>query len=86
MALERVPAAIRADGGVAADAARILGRVSDAELRALYEAALCLIFPSRYEGFGLPIAEETLAQLGWPMIALGWTVLSLLLITGGRKP
>jgi glycosyltransferase involved in cell wall biosynthesis len=34
-----------------------LGRVSDAELRALYEGALCLIFPSRYEGFGLPPLE-----------------------------
>ncbi len=34
-----------------------LGRVSDAELRALYENALCLIFPSRYEGFGLPPME-----------------------------
>lgn len=39
------------------DAARALGRVSDAELRALYENALCLIFPSRYEGFGLPPLE-----------------------------
>jgi glycosyltransferase involved in cell wall biosynthesis len=35
----------------------VLGRVSDAELRALYEGALCLIFPSRYEGFGLPPLE-----------------------------
>jgi glycosyltransferase involved in cell wall biosynthesis len=34
-----------------------LGRVSDAELRALYENALCLVFPSRYEGFGLPPME-----------------------------
>ena len=39
------------------DAAKALGRVSDAELRALYENALCLIFPSRYEGFGLPPLE-----------------------------
>ncbi len=39
------------------DAARALGRVTDAELRALYENALCLIFPSRYEGFGLPPLE-----------------------------
>jgi len=36
---------------------RALGRVTDAELRALYEAALCLVFPSRYEGFGLPPLE-----------------------------
>lgn len=51
------PAVFRAGGGVAAEAARVLGRVSDAELRALYENALCLVFPSRYEGFGLPPLE-----------------------------
>ena len=51
------PAVFRVGGGVAAEAARVLGRVSDAELRALYENALCLVFPSRYEGFGLPPLE-----------------------------
>ena len=51
------PAVFRSGGGVAADAARVLGRVSDAELRALYTHALCLVFPSRYEGFGLPPLE-----------------------------
>lgn len=34
-----------------------LGRVSDAELRVLYENAACLPFPSRYAGFGLPPVE-----------------------------
>jgi glycosyltransferase involved in cell wall biosynthesis len=38
-------------------AGRDLGRVSDAALRALYENAVCLLFPSRYEGFGLPPVE-----------------------------
>jgi glycosyltransferase involved in cell wall biosynthesis len=38
-------------------AERQLGRVSDAELRMLYENAICLLFPSRYEGFGLPPVE-----------------------------
>ncbi|HQT79632.1 MAG TPA: glycosyltransferase family 1 protein [Rhodopila sp.] len=38
-------------------AARKLGRVTDAALRALYENAACLLFPSRYEGFGLPPVE-----------------------------
>jgi len=33
------------------------GRVSNAELRALYEHALCFVFPSLYEGFGLPPLE-----------------------------
>lgn len=34
-----------------------LGRVSDAELRALYEACVALLFPSLTEGFGLPPLE-----------------------------
>ncbi len=33
------------------------GFVSDAELRALYEHAACFVFPSFYEGFGLPPLE-----------------------------
>jgi glycosyltransferase involved in cell wall biosynthesis len=36
---------------------RPAGRVSDAELRALYDHALALVLPSRYEGFGLPPVE-----------------------------
>ena len=46
-----------------------LGRVTDAELRALYEAAACLLFPSRYEGFGLPPVEAM--ACGCPVIAEG---------------
>ncbi len=46
---------------------RPLGRVTDAELRALYEAAACLIFPSRYEGFGLPPLEAM--ACGCPVLA-----------------
>ncbi|WP_431265245.1 glycosyltransferase family 4 protein [Roseateles chitinivorans] len=36
---------------------RIHQRISDEALRALYDAADYLIFPSLYEGFGLPILE-----------------------------
>lgn len=61
------PAVFRSGGGVAAEAARVLGRVSDAQLRALYASALCLIFPSRYEGFGLPPLEAM--SCGCPVIA-----------------
>ena len=50
-----------------AEAARPLGRVSDAELRALYENALCLLFPSRYEGFGIPPLEAM--WCGCPVLA-----------------
>ena len=34
-----------------------LDYVSDAELRVIYSAASCLLFPSAYEGFGLPPLE-----------------------------
>jgi glycosyltransferase involved in cell wall biosynthesis len=34
-----------------------LGRVDDEALADLYSAAGCLVFPSRYEGFGLPCLE-----------------------------
>ena len=36
---------------------RRLGHVSDGELRALYDHAACLLYPSLYEGFGLPPLE-----------------------------
>ena len=36
---------------------RLLGFVTDSELKALYENALALVFPSIYEGFGLPVLE-----------------------------
>lgn len=38
-------------------AACYLGRVNDAELSALYHNASCFVFPSKYEGFGLPPVE-----------------------------
>jgi glycosyltransferase involved in cell wall biosynthesis len=49
------------------EGARALGRVTDAELRALYENAFALVFPSRYEGFGLPPVEAM--WCGCPVIA-----------------
>lgn len=46
-------------GAEALDTSKIthVGYVSDAELYALYQNALCLVFPSFYEGFGLPPVE-----------------------------
>ncbi|MBP0589686.1 glycosyltransferase family 4 protein [Paraburkholderia sp. LEh10] len=43
------------------------GFVSDSELKALYEHAGCLVFPSLYEGFGLPPLEAM--YCGCPVIA-----------------
>ncbi|HEY7693205.1 MAG TPA: glycosyltransferase family 1 protein [Gaiellaceae bacterium] len=34
-----------------------LGQVSDDELAALYRGARCLVYPSLYEGFGIPVLE-----------------------------
>lgn len=48
------------------DNVKHLGYVSDAELRALYEHAACFIFPSFYEGFGLPPLEAM--ACGCPVI------------------
>ncbi len=44
-----------------------VGHVSDAELRALYEHAMCFVFPSLYEGFGIPPIEAM--TCGCPVIA-----------------
>jgi len=51
---------------VNATAVKSVGQVNDAELRALYEHALALVFPSRYEGFGLPPIEAMMC--GCPVI------------------
>lgn len=43
--------------GLAASGVRHLGRVAPDELAAAYQGALGLVYPSIYEGFGLPVAE-----------------------------
>lgn len=53
--------------------ATYVGRVSDAELRALYDAAACFVFPSLYEGFGLPPLEAM--ACGCPVVTADIPVL-----------
>ncbi|WP_167105481.1 glycosyltransferase family 1 protein [Mycobacterium sp. DL592] len=60
----------RVYAGIAADLADnvvVAQRLTDAELRWLYEHATALVFPSFYEGFGLPLLEAQ--TLGCPVIA-----------------
>jgi glycosyltransferase involved in cell wall biosynthesis len=49
------------------DAVRLLGYVEDRDLGALYSGASALLFPSLYEGFGLPPLEAM--TCGTPVIA-----------------
>ncbi len=46
---------------------RLAGFVTDEELVGLYSGALALLYPSLYEGFGLPVLEAM--QCGAPVIA-----------------
>lgn len=45
-----------------------LGRVSDEDLNLIYNRAHCLLYPSSYEGFGIPVIEAMKA--GCPVIAV----------------
>ena len=47
--------------------ADVRGYVPKDELVRLYQAAACLVFPSRYEGFGLPVVEAM--ACGTPVVA-----------------
>jgi glycosyltransferase involved in cell wall biosynthesis len=49
------------------DRVELRGFVGEAELRELYAAAAALVFPSQYEGFGLPPLQALAARL--PVVA-----------------
>jgi alpha-1,3-rhamnosyl/mannosyltransferase len=44
-----------------------LGRVDDGELARLYRGAAAVVYPSRFEGFGMPITEAMAS--GAPVVA-----------------
>ncbi|MDX2265201.1 MAG: glycosyltransferase family 1 protein [Hyphomicrobiales bacterium] len=60
-------AAVAALGEPTARNIRLLGRISDDDLAAALRAARCLLFPSRIEGFGLPMVEAMMH--GCPVVA-----------------
>ena len=45
----------------------VLSGVADQDLPAIYQQAECFVYPSRYEGFGIPIIEAI--QSGLPVVA-----------------
>lgn len=61
------------------DRLQILGRIAPGRLPALVQGAVALVFPSLYEGFGLPLAEAMAA--GTPVVAS--TTPALVEIAGG---
>jgi glycosyltransferase involved in cell wall biosynthesis len=78
----RVPAlrSLAATLGLA-DRVRLVGEVADEDLPALYAGALCFVYPSRYEGFGLQLCESM--ALGCPTLASRATSLPEVLGSGG---
>lgn len=58
----------------------LAGYLPDTALAALYQAAELVAFPSRYEGFGLPVAEAL--ACGAPVMAAGNSALAELVAPG----
>jgi glycosyltransferase involved in cell wall biosynthesis len=65
-----------------ADHVRMLGLVEDVDLPTLYAEALCFVYPSEYEGFGLQLCEAM--ATGCPTLAARATSLPEVLGQGGE--
>jgi glycosyltransferase involved in cell wall biosynthesis len=63
------------------DQVRFVGRVSASDMPALYASAVALVYPSRYEGFGLPPLEAL--SCGTPVIAIRGSSLPEVVGEGG---
>ncbi|MEO6810741.1 MAG: glycosyltransferase family 1 protein [Isosphaeraceae bacterium] len=63
------------------DSFRLLGWIDEADMPALYAEALCFVYPSEYEGFGLQLCEAM--ATGCPTLAARATCLPEILGQGG---
>ncbi|MEO7519748.1 MAG: glycosyltransferase, partial [Acidimicrobiales bacterium] len=66
-------AAVAGEAGLGDDEVVLTGYVDDEVLRALYQAARLFVLASRYEGFGLPVAEAI--RCGCPAVTSSTTSL-----------
>lgn len=64
------------------DRVRLLNWVDEADLPALYAGALCMTYPSAYEGFGLQVCEAM--AVGCPVLAARATSLPEVVGSGGE--
>ncbi len=64
---------VRVDGQNGCDRIRLLGRVTDGALKALYRNAACFVWPALSEGFGIPPLEAMAA--GTPVLSSNRTAM-----------